>query len=207
MLLWKYFGTIEFYTDALAHRIEFGNSEAMAAFYQFGSCLVLLGVVPALIIKLAFRERLADYGLQLGNRLYTTRSFLIAAPIIVAVGYLAALDPAMREAFPVNKQAGLATPFMLHVATYTLFYLGWEFHFRGFLQYGLDGSMGRVNAVLVQVMASSLLHIGKPFTETIAAVGAGMLWGWLAYRTNSILSGLLQHILVGVVVDAVIVFS
>lgn len=45
----------------------------MAAYYQFGSCFLLLGVAPALIVKFVFRERLADYGVQLGNRLYTTR--------------------------------------------------------------------------------------------------------------------------------------
>ncbi|MBC8354734.1 MAG: CPBP family intramembrane metalloprotease [Planctomycetes bacterium] len=207
MLLWKYFGNTDFYADVLADEITFGNPEALAAFYQFSSCLVLLGLVPALIVKLVLRERLADYGLQFGNPLYTIRSFLLAAPLLVIGGYLAAMDPGMREAFPVNKQAGLATPFALHVCTYLLFYLGWEFHFRGFLQFGLSDSMGRTQALLIQVMASSLLHIGRPFTETVAAIGAGILWGWLAYRTNSILSGMMQHILIGVVVDAVIVFS
>ncbi len=206
-LLWKYFGTVEFYADSLADHIGFGDPDAMAAFYQFGSCLVLLGVVPGVIIKLVFRERLADYGLQFGHRLYTTRTFLIAVPFVVVVGYFAAFDPTMREVFPVNKQAGLTTPFLLHVVTYALFYVGWDFHFRGFLQFGLADSMGLVRAILVQTMASSLLHIGRPVTETFAAIGAGILWGWLAYRTNSILSGLLQHILIGVVVDAVIVFS
>lgn len=207
MLAWKYFGTTEFYADALAERIRFGHPNAMAAFYQFGSCLVLLGVIPALIVKCVFRERLGDYGLRMGHKLFTVRSFLIAAPIICICGYVTAMDPEFRAAFPINKQAGLATPFWLHVCTYVLFYVGWEFHFRGFLQFGLAESMGRTHAVLIQVMASSLLHIGRPVTETIAAVGAGMLWGWLAYRTNSILSGMLQHILVGVIVDAAIVFS
>ena len=70
-----------------------------------------------------------------------------------------------------------------------LFYLGWEFHFRGFLQFGLGGRLGPVNAILIQVMASSLLHIGKPPIETFAAIGGGVLWGVIAYRTQSLPSG------------------
>ena len=207
MLVWKYFGTVEFYTDVLADRCDFGNPESMSAFYQFVSCLVLLGVIPGLIVKLVFRERLADYGLQFGHRLYTIRSILVTVPIFVIAGFVASTDPGVREAFPINKQAGVTTPFLLHACTYVLYYIGWEFHFRGFLQFGLSDSMGRTGTVLIQVMASSLLHIGQPWTESMAAIGAGLFWGWLAYRTNSIASGLMQHIAIGVTVDAVIVFS
>ena len=206
MLVWKYFGSAEFYADVLAERGNFGNPEFMSASYQFISCLVLLGVIPGLVVKLVLRERLADYGLRFGHRLYTIRSILVAVPIFVIVGYIAAMDPGIREAFPVNKQAGVTTPFLLHVCTYVLFYIGWEFHFRGFLQFGLADSMGRTGAVLIQVMASSLLHIGQPWTESLAAIGAGILWGWLAYRTNSIASGVMQHLALGVTVDAAIVF-
>ena len=206
MLLWKYFGTAEFYTDVLAERSSFGDTESMSAFYQFASCLVLLGVIPGLVIKFVLRERLADFGLQIGHRLYTIRSALTAVPFFMIAGYIAAMDPAVREAFPINQQAGISTPFLLHAFTYVLFYVGWEFHFRGFLLFGLSDSMGRTGAVLVQVMASSLLHIGQPWSETIAAVAAGVLWGWTAQRTNSIASGLLQHIALGVTLDALIVF-
>jgi len=60
---------------------------------------------------------------------------------------------------------------------------------------------------LIQVMASSLLHIGQPFVETFAAIVAGMVWGWLAFRTNSIVSGTVQHFALGIALDATIVFS
>jgi membrane protease YdiL (CAAX protease family) len=206
MLVWKYFGTAEFYTDVLAARINFADPQALSAYYQFASCLVLLGVLPALVIKFVLRERLADYGLQFGHRLYTIRSACVAVPIFVIAGYVASMEPSVQEAFPINKQAGVTTPFLLHIFTYVLFYIGWEFHFRGFLQFGLSDSMGRTSAIMIQVMASSLLHIGQPWTESMAAIGAGILWGWTAHRTNSILSGLLQHLALGIALDATIVF-
>jgi membrane protease YdiL (CAAX protease family) len=61
--------------------------------------------------------------------------------------------------------------------------------------------VGAANAVLIQVMASSLLHLGRPASETFGAIGAGVLWGVLAFRTRSLLSGLLQHALVGIALD------
>ncbi len=207
MLVWKYFGTTEAYTTYWQGTIEFAHPEAMAAFYQFFCCFLFLGLIPLLIVKLVLRERLADFGVGLGKRLFTIRSFLVAAPLFVIAGFIGARFPEMSKFFPVNKQVGLSTPFWLHACTFFMFYVGWEFHFRGFLQFGLAGPVGRANAILIQAMASSLLHIGQPFAETFAAVVAGILWGWLAYRTNSILSGMMQHFVLGITVDAVITFS
>ncbi|MEE8452049.1 MAG: CPBP family intramembrane glutamic endopeptidase [Thermoguttaceae bacterium] len=104
--------------------------------------------------------------------------------------------------YPVNKSAANSPAmFGLHACTYALFYPGWEFHFRGFLQFGLRGRLGLINAILIQVMASSLLHIGKPPAETFAAIGGGVVWGVIAHRTQSLLPGLLQHFLLGIALD------
>ncbi|MCX7428481.1 MAG: CPBP family glutamic-type intramembrane protease, partial [Planctomycetia bacterium] len=60
---------------------------------------------------------------------------------------------------------------------------------------------GDANAVLVQVLASTLLHIGKPGSEAFGAIFGGLLWGVLVYRTRSLLSGLVQHALLGLSLD------
>jgi membrane protease YdiL (CAAX protease family) len=175
---------------------------ANAAAYSFFACLLLLGLVPALIVKLVFRENLADYGVRLGDWGHTLRSFLVLAPLMVILAYLASCDAATAEEYPIDKTAGTSpSAFVLHACTYVLFYLGWEFHFRGFLQFGLRESMGAANAVLVQVLASVLCHLGKPALETYGAVLGGILWGVLAFRTRSLLSGLMQHALLGIALD------
>ena len=161
-----------------------------------------MGVVPALIVKFLFKQRLSEYGVQLGDRARTVRTFLLLAPVFVAIAYGSSRDPSIAAVYPINPHAGASpTMFAWHVATYALFYLGWEFHFRGFLQFGLTGKLGVVQAVLIQVMASSLLHIGKPAAETFGAIAGGILWGVIAYRTRSLLSGLLQHFLLGTALD------
>ena len=50
-------------------------------------------------------------------------------------------------------------------------------------------------------MASTLLHIGKPAVETYSAIAGGIVWGIVAYRTRSLLAGLLLHFLLGISLD------
>lgn len=210
MVSWKYLGSPECYLKHLSPRLAlWSDPVAAAAMYSFSMSLFLLGVVPALIVKLAFRESLADYGVQLGYRMRTVRTFLLCAPVVVFAAYLASGDPAVAARYPINESVRnwpRASVFGLHACTYIVFYLGWEFHFRGFLQFGLRESMGEANALLVQVLASTLLHIGTPTSEVYSAIIAGILWGLLAFRTRSLLSGFLQHCLLGITLDWFIVY-
>ena len=206
---WWYFGSPQFFAGHLPGRFRLcGDAAATAAACSFAAALVLFGLVPALVVKCVFRERLADYGVRLGDRLRTCRSFLVFAPAVLLVAWLSAKSPAIRAYYPLNRSAG-ASPrmFGIHAAAYLLFYLGWEFHFRGFLQHGLRGTMGDVQAVLVQVLASTLAHLGRPPAETYGSIGAGLLWGILAFRTRSLLSGMLQHALLGIALDYYICFG
>jgi len=203
MVSWSYFGSPQFFHEWVSPRLGlWDDPRPAAAVYSFASCFLLLGVVPAAIIKLLFKERLADYGVQLGDRVRTVRSFLILAPLFLLGAYAASGGETIRQHYPINPTAGDSpTMFGLHCASYLVFYVGWEFYFRGFMQSGLRATLGPANALFVQVLASSLLHIGKPTGEIYAAILGGILWGLLAYRTRSLLSGLAQHALLGIALD------
>jgi membrane protease YdiL (CAAX protease family) len=205
---WWYFGVPGYFEKHLPEGFRlYGDAAATAAECSFLMTFALFGLIPALIVKFVFHERLADYGVQLGNRFRTCRSFLVFAPIILFIAWLSSKNPAIRAYYPMNRSAG-ASPrmFGVHVAVYLLFYAGWEFHFRGFMQYGLRGTMGDVQSLLVQILASTLAHLGRPPLETYASVGAGLLWGILAFRTRSLLSGMLQHALLGIALDYFLCF-
>lgn len=200
MVLWRCFGSVEFFVAQFGDLVSLhGSPEAAGAVYSFLACFVLLGLVPLLIVKLIFRERLVDYGVTLGNRKRTLRNILFFVPVFIVGGYISANTPSVRAAYPINPAA--ASMPVIHVLTYLAFYLGWEFHFRGFLQMGLRGRLGDASALWVQVLASTILHIGKPNEELIAAIFAGIFWGVLVYRTRSILAGLSQHYALGISLD------
>lgn len=209
LIAWKYLFSPEFYAEHMADWLDVGlEAPAAGAIHSFLGCFVLLGVIPAFAVKFVFREYLADYGVQLGDRRRTVRSFLLMAPFFVLAAYFASGDPAVRAEYPINKLAcASGGMFALHALTYFLFYLGWEFYFRGFMQMGLRDAVGEANALLIQVMASTLLHIGKPGAETFGAVFGGIIWGILVYRTRSLLSGALQHFLLGIALDWFICFG
>lgn len=197
LLTWRY----------VCHHTLF-EDPVRGAIFSFTGFFVLAGLVPALIVKLVFRERLADYGVGLGNRVRTAGSLLIMVPVILIAAYGASRIPAIRSYYPVNPSAGESPAFFgVHALTYLLFYMGWEFHFRGFLQLGLKDSIGPANAVFVQVMASTLLHIGTPGLEAYGAIVGGLWWGFLIFANRSILSGMLQHMLLGLALDCFIVWG
>jgi len=126
-----------------------------------------------------------------------------------------------------------ALPFLAHAAAYLLlYYLPWELFFRGFLLLGLakgspTGAAGRARwagtatgvsagpegqalaaaLVLFQTMPSTMLHVGHPLSELFAAVLAGLGFGVLAWRTRSILPGLLLHAAIGLGTDGLIVLK
>jgi uncharacterized protein len=203
LITWKCFASPQFYFESLAGRFVLcSDSQMTAAVCNFLGALLLMGVLPALIVKFVFREKLSDYGVCLGDRVRTVRSFLVCAPGITLIAYLAARNPSFWKEYPINHNAGSSPQmFALHALTYLMYYIGWEFQFRGFMQHGLQASMGTANALSVQIMASVIVHIGKPTGEIYGSIIGGLIWGILAFRTRSLLSGLLQHAMLGILLD------
>ncbi len=128
--------------------------------------------------------------------------------------------------------AGGALPFLGHFAAYFfLYYLPWELFFRGFLVLGLaraiepgagravrpetgtttggtaagGGAAAVAALVLFQTMPSTMLHVGHPMSELFSAVIAGLGFGYLAWKTKSIVPGLLLHAAIGLGTDGLIV--
>ncbi|MBI3586538.1 MAG: CPBP family intramembrane metalloprotease [Ignavibacteriales bacterium] len=205
---YKYYGTKPFYLSQLSQTfILFNNVELTAALYTFFSTFVLLGVIPALIVKFVFKERLASYGVQFGDVKFGLKTFLILAPIMVLSTYPSAHMPQFLAEYPLYKGAGSsAATFLNHAFAYLFFYLGWEFFFRGFMQFGLREKLGDWNAILVQTALSCLLHIGKPDGEIYSSILGALVWGVIAFRSRSLLFVLLMHWLLGVSLDFFICF-
>lgn len=178
--------------------------------------MVLFGLIPAGIVKCVFREKLADFGLQTGILKYTVRSFCVLAPVMLALGYLSGGVSAFYAVYPYDPwllgghetfSAGWIF-FVGYAALYWFaYYLSWEFFFRGFILRGLIPSMGVACAILVQTLASTLAHLGHPMTEVFGAIGGGIYWGMLALRTRSIVSGWMQHALLGISLDVFLLLT
>lgn len=205
----KYYGSKSFYLQELSNSLVlFGSVEATGALYAFLSSFVLLGVLPLLVVKFVFRESLTSYGVAVGDWKFGLKALAILAPIFIVATYPSSTMPDFLAEYPLNKEAGASSAaFLMHALTYVLFYLGWEFFFRGFMQFGLRESLGDWNAILVQTALSCILHIGKPSGEIYSSILGALIWGILVFRTRSILYALILHWLLGVSLDFFISFT
>jgi len=62
-----------------------------------------MGLLPALIVKFVFRERLRDYSVGLGIGVRTLRTFRNFAPYFLIAGYLGLKDPTILEKVSVHS--------------------------------------------------------------------------------------------------------
>ena len=160
------------------------------------------------MVKLVFKESLADYGVQRGDTGFSLKALLVLLPVMVALTYPNARVPEFMAEYPFDRGAGSSSAaFISHAGTYLLYYMGWEFFFRGFMQFGLRGALGDWNAILVQTLASCLIHIGKPAGEIYGAIVAGLLWGFIVFRARSLWAVLVMHWALGVSLDFFICFA
>ncbi len=147
---------------------------------------ILYLVIPLLVLLL-LGERPADYGLQLGDwrigLLVAGGAALVITPVILWLG----TQPAFI-AYYAKPGYDLGTLLVSFAADV----LSAEFLFRGFLMFTLVRLAGP-SGVLLATFPFVFVHLGKPELETMSTLFGGLFFGWLAWRTRSVLYGGLLH--------------
>jgi membrane protease YdiL (CAAX protease family) len=200
---WHQVGNYNFWLRHSAASTSFGADPAIAAgIWSLAASVLLLGILPLVVVKIVLREKLADYGVQWGNLHFAAICCLLVAPLVIVIGYGSAQSPEFQAAYPLNPIAHTSSSALVwHLVGQIFWYAAWEFHFRGFLQHGLQKSTGASTGIWVQTLASALAHFGRPDVEVYASILAGLLWGALAWRSRSLLAGFFQHWLLGASLD------
>ena len=202
LMLWVYCGKQTQFDRFFGQIRGRWEQDFYSTIYEYLIAFLLMFVVPFLVVKLAFGQNLREFGFRLGDARYGFRVVVIALPVLLAIAYAGSLDSAIQAEYPLAKGAMRDFPsFLLVELFYLLYYLGWEFLFRGFILFGLEERYGAVLAILVQMIPSTIVHIGKPASESFAAIAAGLVFGYLAVRTRSILYPFLLHAVVGIGTD------
>jgi membrane protease YdiL (CAAX protease family) len=190
------------------HLALFGDPEWTSSAWAFVAPMVVLALPALALSAVPPREAPAENGLGLGDWRFGLKAAATIAPFLLAASFLAARLPAYRVEYPYWRGAGAsALRFAAHALLYLVYYAGYEAYFRGFLQFGLRRRLGDLDAVLVQTLATTLVHIGKPVGEIMGAIPAGLVWGAVAFRTRSIWPIVLVHWLLGASLDFFILFG
>jgi membrane protease YdiL (CAAX protease family) len=159
-------------------------------------------VVPALVIKFVFKERIRDHGLETKGFLEHAWIYGLAYLVVfVCVVLVARYDEHFRTYYPFYSRASRSwADFIGWELLYAAQFFSLEFFFRGFWLKSMKSALGS-HAIFAMVVPYCMIHFGKPFLECLAAILAGVFLGTLSMKTRSIWSGFLIHVSVAVSMD------
>jgi len=145
-------------------------------------------VVPLAASWLLFRDKPWDYGIRIGH---WKPSIILTAACLAAMALILYGAGKTTEFRSYYDMYAIDWPELL--LNHSLYMFGWEFLFRGYMLFGLEKSIGK-SAIFVQTIPFVLLHLGKPFLETLACIPGGFILGYVAYRTRSFLPCFIIHL-------------
>lgn len=215
LIISHYQGNTGYFRTLVGDRFDkLPAANVLGHFWWFGCSLMLYLIVP-LVLSVATKGSFhRKYGFGLGN----WRQGLLITGVFLAVMLPAAfiasrLDAfkgiyplAGNAAFQLNVDGKAVTSlglFVVYELCYFLYFVGWEFLFRGWMLNGLLPKLGRVGAVLAQMAPFAVMHLGKAELEALGSIIAGIALGILALRTRSFWYGALLHGIIAVFMDVV----
>jgi membrane protease YdiL (CAAX protease family) len=149
---------------------------------------LLFGLLPFAVVVLAFRDRPSRYGIAVGDWRAGAALMLVGCAVMTPLVLWFATLPDVRSYY-----ASSVEPLPGLVLTNALDLTAGEFLFRGFLTFTLLRAIGPAG-VLVATMPFVYVHLGKPDLEVYSTLAGGLIYGWLAWRTRSILWGAIGHV-------------
>jgi uncharacterized protein len=156
-------------------------------------------LIPVMVIKLVFKRRLSEFGLQWGRSWIWSRYLAVFLVALVPVILISAQWPSFQGYYSTHLWAmQSAGHFALFAAAWLVYFFGWEFFFRGFMLFALARNMGAL-AIFVQTIPFTMMHFNKPPTECYAAVIAGIALGLMAYRGRSFIGCWLLHWIIAMI--------
>ncbi|PUA28171.1 MAG: CAAX protease family protein [Cellvibrio sp. 79] len=158
-----------------------------------GCHLLTFIVLPWLVIRFMFKERIADFGWRWNQVGEHWRGYLLLlSPILVFV-VLVSMGEDFVEHYPFYRNAGRS---WLDLLLWELLYLSQfvflEFFFRGFMLNALRPAIG-ANAIWVMCVPYLMIHFPKLWLEATGAILFGLFLGILALQSRSIWGGVLVH--------------
>ncbi|MGB3092297.1 MAG: CPBP family glutamic-type intramembrane protease, partial [Candidatus Zixiibacteriota bacterium] len=234
LMLWGFHGDMailtalfgESWTQKITLNLSWGTE-----LVSFVIGFLLVVVIPCAIIKLGFKSNIRDFGLGLPAKDQRQKAkvvFFALLGITSVFVFIASFNPGMQQEYPLFTRAlegGAARTipgwweFVIYELVYLLFFITIEFAFRGYLLFGLNSirtthkaengseiSIQRfgIYAILIQMLAYTTWHYGKPVPEMIGTVIWGVCVAAIALRIGSIWPIIIPHWLYNVFLDLLI---
>ncbi len=170
--------------------------------YWVGSIVLFYLVLPLLIVKFGFKQKWSEFGLTFKNIQKDYPLYLLMLAIMLPIVYFASSSLSFQQRYPMfqPKSESLFPIFIWWQVAYFIQFVAVEFFFRGFILHGLKKRFG-LYSIFISMIPYCMVHFGKPFGETIAAIVAGIILGTLSLKSRSIVLGVLIHYSVAISMD------
>ena len=162
-----------------------GDGVLQSWMWWFGAQGLTGFVLPVAVLLWIFRRKPAKVGLGWGDVRFAGRVLLLYIPVVLVGTWLLSASGDFQEAYPHYREAASSwTAFALYHAVFILYWVGWEYLWRGFLLFGTAHTLG-VYAIFIQAIPFALLHLQKPVPELALSVVGGILLGAVVWRCRS----------------------
>lgn len=175
---------------------DLGRTAAASRYVAFER-LILFGLVPLTVVLFAFRDRPARYGLRLGDWRWGLGLALVGCVVMTPIVVFLGSSPQFAAYYAVD-----AAPVPELLFTNVLDLASAEFLFRGFGMFVLLRTIGPIGIVVAQ-LPFVFGHLGKPELELFSTLFGGAIYGWLDWRTGSIVWSALAHVYILTLVTVV----
>ena len=160
---------------------------------------LLLLIIVLIAIRRYYRHENFSWGLN--TKKFNPRPYLLILVCMLPLIALASTQVDFLNTYPkvksINFFANYAYPSwlwrLIYEISYGLDFVSIELFFRGFLVIGFVRFVG-IDAILPMAAFYCCIHFGKPLGECISSYFGGLALGVIAYRTKSIVGGLMVHL-------------
>ena len=186
---------------------DHGRLSALA-YWSLGN-FVLYVAIPATVVLAIFRRPLSDYGLKLRGWHQCWWVYLAFYGLILPAVFLASQWESFQHKYPFYRLQPGEIPgprFYVWELLYAVQFVSLEFFFRGYMVQAGRRRLGPY-VIFVMTVPYCMIHFGKPIQETLGAIVAGIILGFMALKTRSIWLGAALHIAVAWTMDALAVWQ
>lgn len=177
------------------------NFRGVLSYWYWATASAILRVlIPLGVILWWFKDSPRNYGYRLwekGHLWVYAGMYVLILPVLIGMSF----TTSFQKKYPFWDHAGDSwSHLVLYEIPYMFQFLSLEAFFRGFFIFALYKRFGYYS-VVIMTMPYCMIHFGKPMTETLGAIVAGLVLGYLALKSKSWLPGAMLHCGVGLTMD------
>lgn len=178
-------GSRRFFRAEIAHFLPADWRGLLSWGWWFGIQAITGFVLPAACLFLLFKKRPAEMGLGLGDWKLALGITAVYLPLVVIGTWVLSDSAAFQSQYPHYRPAVIDWgTFAAYQALFLMYWIGWEYLWRGFVLFGTAPTLG-LYAIFVQAVPFAILHLDKPLAEAVLSLVGGVALGALVWRCRS----------------------